>query len=130
MDSLARETYELTLRVCSGERSAGERAGHAQVQIWRNWTLTKPTDLSVLRGKSTTRLAGTPIPLSAGAAPSAALMALQWAGLPAAQGAGLVSEHIGTVAHASMRAVTYASKRSYCRPVYAADRLHFKLRKR
>jgi altronate dehydratase len=37
MDDLGAALVELTLRVASGERSAGERAGHAQVQIWRNW---------------------------------------------------------------------------------------------
>lgn len=37
MDTLGEALVDLTLRVASGERSAGERAGHAQVQIWRNW---------------------------------------------------------------------------------------------
>jgi altronate dehydratase len=33
---------DLTLRVASGEQSVGERAGHAQVSIWRNWRQTGP----------------------------------------------------------------------------------------
>lgn len=37
MEELARQTFDLTLRVASGERTTGERAGHAQVSIWRNW---------------------------------------------------------------------------------------------
>ncbi|PJF45464.1 MAG: altronate hydrolase, partial [Candidatus Thermofonsia Clade 3 bacterium] len=37
MDALGETLLDLTLRVASGERTAGERAGHAQVQIWRNW---------------------------------------------------------------------------------------------
>ena len=37
MDRLAEALVDLTLRVASGEHTAGERAGHAQVQIWRNW---------------------------------------------------------------------------------------------
>ncbi|MFO7632228.1 MAG: UxaA family hydrolase, partial [Caldilinea sp.] len=37
MDELCAALVERTLRVASGERTAGERAGHAQVQIWRNW---------------------------------------------------------------------------------------------
>ena len=37
MDALGEALVDLTLRVASGERTAGERAGHAQVQIWRNW---------------------------------------------------------------------------------------------
>ncbi len=37
MDDLGEALVDLTLRVAAGERTAGERAGHAQVQIWRNW---------------------------------------------------------------------------------------------
>ncbi|MDD9268367.1 UxaA family hydrolase [Paenibacillus sp. GCM10023248] len=37
MDELGEEVFELTIRIASGERSVGEKAGHAQVQIWRNW---------------------------------------------------------------------------------------------
>ena len=48
MDELGADTLGLTLRVASGEKSAGERAGHAQVQLWRNWRLasgeSRPTD--------------------------------------------------------------------------------------
>ena len=39
MPSLGRETFNFTLRIASGEKSAGEKAGHSQVQIWRNWQL-------------------------------------------------------------------------------------------
>eukprot|EP00911_Craspedida_sp_UC1_P001993 UC1_evm1s1537 len=34
---LGQETLELFRRVASGTRSKGERAGHHQVQLWRNW---------------------------------------------------------------------------------------------
>ena len=37
LDELGAETFELALSVASGQRSAGEKAGHAQVQLWRNW---------------------------------------------------------------------------------------------
>lgn len=37
MDELGRATLRLMLDVASGRRSKGERAGHAQVQLWRNW---------------------------------------------------------------------------------------------
>ncbi len=37
MEVLGRETFDLAVRVASGERSKGEAAGHAQVQIWRDW---------------------------------------------------------------------------------------------
>ncbi len=42
MADLTAETFELTLAVASGQRSAGERAGHSQVSIWREWKQTKP----------------------------------------------------------------------------------------
>lgn len=37
MAALGAELLDLTAAVASGQRTAGERAGHAQVQIWRNW---------------------------------------------------------------------------------------------
>ena len=42
MEPLAQETFDLALRTASGERSKGERAGHAQVQIWRDWRRSEP----------------------------------------------------------------------------------------
>lgn len=42
MATLARETFDLAVRVASGQRSAGERAGHAQVQLWRDWPRDRP----------------------------------------------------------------------------------------
>ncbi|NBD27379.1 UxaA family hydrolase [Paenibacillus glycinis] len=37
MDELGKEVFDLTVAIASGQRSVGEKAGHAQVQIWRNW---------------------------------------------------------------------------------------------
>ncbi len=39
MDVLGQSLYDLTLAVSGGQRTVGERAGHAQIQLWRNWTL-------------------------------------------------------------------------------------------
>ncbi|GAB2555915.1 UxaA family hydrolase [Kribbella endophytica] len=44
MDELTTDTFDLTVRVASGERSAGERAGHSQVSIWRNWRQSGPVE--------------------------------------------------------------------------------------
>ena len=44
MDELTAETFDLTVRVASGEPTAGERAGHSQVSIWRNWRQTGPSN--------------------------------------------------------------------------------------
>lgn len=37
LETLGLEAFELVLRTASGERSVGERAGHSQVQLWREW---------------------------------------------------------------------------------------------
>lgn len=44
MDALTAETFDLTVRVASGEPSAGERAGHSQVSIWRDWKQSGPRE--------------------------------------------------------------------------------------
>lgn len=42
MDSLTSEALDLTIRTASGEHTAGERAGHSQVSIWRDWKQVRP----------------------------------------------------------------------------------------
>ena len=49
MDELGRETFERTLEAASGERTVGERAGHSQVSIWRDWKQTSDENLDLLR---------------------------------------------------------------------------------
>nr|MBA2345892.1 UxaA family hydrolase [Rubrobacter sp.] len=66
MDDLGRETFERTLRAASGERTAGERAGHAQVSIWRDWKQTSADDLEQLQ--NTPEPDGEPLPVT-GTAP-------------------------------------------------------------
>ena len=39
LDDLGRETFDYLLTVASGDRTAGEKAGHSQVQIWRDWVV-------------------------------------------------------------------------------------------
>jgi altronate dehydratase len=48
MDELGKQALELTLQIASGQRSVGEKAGHAQVQIWRNWRQTDASQLETL----------------------------------------------------------------------------------
>ncbi len=72
MDELGRRTLDLTLAVASGARTAGERAGHAQVSIWRDWRQTGPADLAGVRDAPETT--GRPLPIAgADADPLAAL---------------------------------------------------------
>jgi altronate dehydratase len=51
MDDLGRETFERTLRAASGEWTVGERAGHAQVSIWRDWKQTSSENLDQLENE-------------------------------------------------------------------------------
>src|SRR5215204_2134023 len=51
MDELGRETFERTLTAASGERTVGERAGHSQVSIWRDWKQTSDENLELLRNE-------------------------------------------------------------------------------
>jgi altronate dehydratase len=48
MDELGKQAFELMVQTASGQLSAGERAGHSQVQIWRNWRQTDASQLDTL----------------------------------------------------------------------------------
>lgn len=52
MDELGAATLDLTQRVASGESTVGERAGHAQVQLWRNWRGGEAVDTVLVEGVS------------------------------------------------------------------------------
>jgi altronate dehydratase len=51
METLAPETFELLVRLASGERSAGERVGYPQVQLWRDWPQTGPGHIDEVLGR-------------------------------------------------------------------------------
>jgi altronate dehydratase len=46
LEALAQTALDLTVEVASGTRSKGERAGHSQVSIWRNWRQTGPAPVA------------------------------------------------------------------------------------
>ncbi|MBP1153968.1 MULTISPECIES: UxaA family hydrolase [unclassified Paenibacillus] len=48
MDELGKHAFEHSIQIASGQRSVGEKAGHAQVQIWRNWRQTDAIQLDTL----------------------------------------------------------------------------------
>lgn len=68
MDELGRQTLELTVQIAAGQRSVGEKAGHSQVQIWRNWRQRDSSQLETLL--NTPLPTGTPIAIPADVAPS------------------------------------------------------------
>lgn len=61
MDTLGKRMFALTLDVASGQRSIGEKAGHSQVQLWRNWRQTDPSRLEFLTARA--RPAGKSLPV-------------------------------------------------------------------
>ncbi|MEZ4863776.1 MAG: UxaA family hydrolase [Caldilineaceae bacterium] len=69
MDDLGKETFDLTLAIAAGKRSVGEKAGHAQVQIWRNWRQTDASQLETLLNAP--QPTGVPIPIQQDAPVSA-----------------------------------------------------------
>jgi altronate dehydratase len=58
MPELGAELFNMLVRMASGERSLGERAGHSQISIWREWAQTGPADPESLTVRE---LEGTPI---------------------------------------------------------------------
>jgi len=63
MEELGMETFRQTVDVASGVRSVGERAGHSQVSIWRDWRQTDGSHLEELRRQE--RPDGRPITIRA-----------------------------------------------------------------
>ena len=49
MDELGRDLLARTIAAASGERTVGERAGHSQVSIWRDWPLTGPGQIEAVQ---------------------------------------------------------------------------------
>lgn len=62
MEQLGEEMLDLTVNVASGERSVGEKAGHSQVSLWRDWKQTSPTDLTPMLEASEVK-SGQPLPI-------------------------------------------------------------------
>ena len=61
MDKLGQQMLDLTVNVAAGERSVGEKAGHSQVSIWRNWKQTGPISPEMVLSAETPT--GKPIPI-------------------------------------------------------------------
>jgi altronate dehydratase len=62
LDALGQETLELAVKIASGQRSAGERAGHSQAQLWREWRQTGPKS-AMGQDRSSRYFAGHPLAL-------------------------------------------------------------------
>lgn len=61
LTDLGHETFEYMLDIASGQLSIGEKTGHSQVQIWRDWYLTESIALDTF---DNIVYAGVPIPVA------------------------------------------------------------------
>jgi altronate dehydratase len=50
-ETVATDAIEQTIATASGQRSKGERAGHSQVSIWRNWRQTDASHVAELKAR-------------------------------------------------------------------------------
>src|SRR5438477_3728589 len=96
MEQLGRETFDLMLRVASGERSVGEKAGHSQVQLWREWRQTDRSRLDQLLHSP--RPKGEPLPIKHDAAETAGNLQFEML----ATDPGLASNQIGLIVPTSL----------------------------
>lgn len=94
MDDLGQSMFALTCRVASGERSKGEKAGHAQVSIWRAWPQTSTDNL--LQIQSAKAPQNTPISVHTLSPPSS----VTFSALPSPQ--GFATDRIGLVLPTSL----------------------------
>ena len=93
MDALGRALFARTVQVASGQRTLGERAGHAQIQLWRNWPLNS--------GQETLRAPLAPLPEKALAvAAPAAVPTFRYAGEARPQ--GVIPRAIGLIVPTSL----------------------------
>ena len=94
MDELGEEMFERTITAASGEKTVGERAGHAQVSIWRDWKQTGPEHLEEL--ENTPEPDGGPLPVK-GSVPD-----VDFSFEAIRTGRGLVSDQVGLVMPTSL----------------------------
>ena len=96
MDELGAGTLDLTVRAASGERTVGERAGHAQVQLWRDWRQTGPGRVEEISARP--QPLGRALPLR----PSFAAPSLDFSYPAFATPAGLAADRIGLILPTSL----------------------------
>jgi altronate dehydratase len=64
-DALSAEAFELTIATASGARTQGEKAGHSQAQLWRNWRQTAAGHIAEIEARPVPD--GQPLPVPAAA---------------------------------------------------------------
>ena len=96
MDELGEDTLDLTVRVASGERTVGEKAGHSQVQLWRDWRQTEPGHVEEIRRLP--QPAGRALPISQ--SPNLPIPNIQYPAFASASGP--TAERIGLILPTSL----------------------------
>ena len=94
MSELGQNVLDLTIRVASGERTKGEKAGHYQVSIWRDWQQTDKSDLERLQ--KTPEPVTRPLPIKVDATKSG------WTFEAIRQGGGYVTDQLGLILPTSL----------------------------
>ncbi len=61
METVCADAFETLIATASGTRTKGERAGHSQVSVWRNWRQTDTSQLAALKAR--TAPDGRPLPV-------------------------------------------------------------------
>jgi altronate dehydratase len=103
MEQLAAEAFDYTVEVASGMPSVGERAGHSQVSIWRDWRQTDASRLAELQARP--KPDGRPIAVPPAAADSARF---RLRALPV--GRGFAIDQIGLIVPTSLCAGQIAQR--------------------
>ncbi len=62
MTQMGQEMFDLTLDVASGQKSIGEKAGHSQISVWRDWRQTDDSKLAQLQNAP--KPDGIPLPIA------------------------------------------------------------------
>jgi altronate dehydratase len=75
MEQLGAETFELMVKIASGQRCLGEKAGHSQVSIWRNWQQTGHGRVEQILAAAAP--SGKPLPVRKERGPSATFQGLR-----------------------------------------------------
>ena len=68
MEALVEEAFDTMIATASGQRTKGERAGHSQVSLWRNWRQTNAAHVADLKARP--EPAGQPLSVLAAASAS------------------------------------------------------------
>jgi altronate dehydratase len=106
MDELGAETFDLLVKIASGQPCLGEKAGHSQVSIWRDWAQTGPGQVDGVLARPAPK--GQPLPASKTAEKGAPLQAATFTGLRTRR--GVAADQVGLIVPTSICAALVAKQ--------------------